>query len=83
MIITNVSNLKKNLSNSLNAVIEFNEIITVSAKNGNAVIISEEDYNSLLTTLQVQSDLKTTSSIKDGEKEDIAMMPSYNPDEEW
>ena len=83
MIITNVSNLKKNLSNSLNGVIEFNEIITVSAKNGNAVIISEEDYNSLLTTLQVQSDLKTTSSIKDGEKEDIAMMPSYNPDEEW
>ena len=83
MTITNASNLKKNLSNSLNAVIEFNEIITVSTKNGNAVIISEEDYNALLTTLQIQSDLKTTSSIKDGEKEDIATMPSYNPDEEW
>ena len=83
MTITNASNLKKNLSNSLNAVIEFNEIITVSTKNGNAVIISEEDYNALLTTLQIQSDLKTMSSIKDGEKEDIATMSSYNPDEEW
>ena len=64
---TNVSVLRKDLFNSIDNVIEYNEIITVNTKKGNAIIISEEDYNALLETLALQSDPRVIKKIKDGE----------------
>ena len=80
---TNVSVLRKDLFNSIDNVIEYNEIITVNTKKGNAIIISEEDYNALLETLALQSNQKVMKKIKDGENEDIDSMTTYNPNEEW
>ena len=80
---TNVSVLRKDLFNSIDNVIEYNEIITVNTKKGNAIIISEEDYNALLETLALQSDSRVIKKIKDGEKENIDSMTTYNPNEEW
>lgn len=80
---TNVSVLRKDLFNSIDNVIEYNEIITVNTKKGNAIIISEEDYNALLETLALQSNPKVMKKIKDGENEDIDSMITYNPNEEW
>ncbi|MBP3731997.1 MAG: type II toxin-antitoxin system Phd/YefM family antitoxin [Bacilli bacterium] len=80
---TNVSVLRKDLFNSIDNVIEYNEIITVNTKKGNAIIISEEDYNALLETLALQSDPRVIKKIKDGEKENIDSMTTYNPNEEW
>ena len=79
---TNVSVLRKDLFNSIDNVIEYNEIITVNTKKGNAIIISEEDYNALLETLALQSNPKVMKKIKDGENEDIDSMITYNPNEE-
>ena len=79
---TNVSVLRKDLFNSIDNVIEYNEIITVNTKKGNAIIISEEDYNALLETLTLQSNPKVMKKIKDGENEDIDSMITYNPNEE-
>ena len=83
MPITNISVLRKDLFNSIDKVIEYNEVITVNTKKGNAVIISEEDYNALMETLLLQSDPRVINKIKDGENEDIDTMTTYNPDEEW
>ena len=83
MPITNISVLRKDLFNSIDKVIEYNEIITVNTKKGNAVIISEEDYNALLETLALMSDPKVLNKIKEGEKEDIETLTTYNPNEEW
>lgn len=83
MPITNISVLRKDLFNSIDKVIEYNEIITVNTKKGNAVIISEEDYNALLETLALMSDPKVLNKIKEGEKEDIEALTTYNPNEEW
>jgi len=47
----NVSNFRKDLFNYINQTIEYGEPINVSAKNGNAVLLSEEEYNGMIETL--------------------------------
>ena len=83
MAITNISVLRKNLFSSIDNVIEFNDSITVSTKKGNAVIISEAEYNAMLETIYLVSQKGLVGKIKEGEKEDIASMPTYNPNEKW
>ena len=83
MPITNISVLRKDLFNSIDKVIEYNETITVNTKKGNAVIVSEEEYNSMLETIYLVSQPGLLEKIKNGEKEDIDSMTTYDPDEEW
>lgn len=52
---TNVTNFRKNIYEMLEMVIKYNEPINVSTKNGNAVVLSEEDYRSLMETLYIES----------------------------
>lgn len=51
----NASNLRKNLFNYLDTAITYNDVINVNTKKGNAVIISEAEYNGLLETLYLLS----------------------------
>ena len=83
MSFTNVSSLRKNLFNTIDTVVEFNEPVVVNTKKGNAVIISEEDYNAMLETIFLISQKGLVKTIKEGEKEEIESMPVYNPNEEW
>ena len=83
MAVTSITTLRKNLFSSIDSVIEFNDTITVSAKKGNAVIISEADYNAMLETIYLVSQKGLVAKIKEGEKEDISSMSTYNPNEEW
>ena len=83
MAVTNISVLRKNLFSSIDNVIEYNDSITVSTKNGNAVIISESEYNAMLETIYLVSQKGLVENIKEGEKEDISKMSTYNPNEEW
>jgi len=83
MAVTNISVLRKNLFSSIDNVIEYNDSITVSTKNGNAVIISEAEYNAMLETIYLVSQKGLVEKIKEGEKEDISKMPTFNPNEEW
>lgn len=50
-----ISNLRKDIYKVINQTIKYNEPIHVNTKEGNAVIISEEDYNSLVETLYISS----------------------------
>ena len=83
MAVTNISVLRKNLFSSIDNVIEYNDSITVSTKNGNAVIISEAEYNAMLETIYLVSQKGLVEKIKEGEKEDVSSMSTYNPNEEW
>ncbi len=58
---TNITNFRKNIYELLETTIKYNEPINVSTKNGNAVVISEEDYNNLMETLYISS----VSGLKD------------------
>ena len=63
---TNVTNARNNLYHLLDMAIEDSEIINITTKNGNAVIISEADYNSLLETLYLSADPSYKKSLLDG-----------------
>ncbi len=83
MATTNVTELRKNLYNALDTVIVFNEPVQITTKKGNAVLLSEDDYNSLLETIYLMSQPTLSTKIKEGEKEDPSKMKVFDPDEEW
>ena len=51
----NITNFRKNIYKMMESVIKYNEPINICTKNGNAVLISEEDYNGLMETLYIES----------------------------
>ncbi len=55
MVNTNVTNFRKNIFNLLEQTIKYNEPVNISTKDGNAVVISEDDYNGLMETLHLSS----------------------------
>lgn len=55
MLNTNATTFRKNIFGMLEQVIKFNEPVNISTKDGNAVVISESDYNSLMETLYLYS----------------------------
>lgn len=62
----NATNLRNNLFSYLESAIEYNDIINVSTKKGNAIIISEEEYNGLLETLYLMSNPKMKERLEEG-----------------
>ena len=83
MINTNVTNFRKNIYSLLEQTIKYNEPLNISTKNGNAVIISEEEYNSFLDTLYLSSDRKLKKEILDGMAEPLSEGTEYDPNEDW
>ena len=55
MLSTNITNFRKNIFGMLEQTVKYNEPINVNTKDGNAVIISEEDYNGFMETLYLSS----------------------------
>lgn len=55
MININITNFRKDIFNLLERTITYNEPIHISTKDGNAVVLSEEDYNGLMETLYLSS----------------------------
>ena len=66
MLNTNVTSFRKDIFNILEQTIKFNEPVNVSTKDGNAVVISEEDYNGLMETLYLSSAPSVKESIVEG-----------------
>lgn len=66
MLNTNITNFRKNIFSMLEQTIKYNEPVNISTKDGNAVIISEEDYNSLMETLYLYSIPKQREKIIEG-----------------
>jgi PHD/YefM family antitoxin component YafN of YafNO toxin-antitoxin module len=66
MITLSITNFRKNIYNILDRTIKFNEPININTKDGNAVILSEEDYNGLMETLYLTNMPNVKQSIIDG-----------------
>ena len=73
----NVTNFRKELFSYLEQVAKFNEPINISTKNGNVVLLSEQDYRSVMETLYIESvpGLKTSivKSMKSPRSESVEM----------
>lgn len=52
---TNITNFRKNLFSVMEQTVKYNEPVNISTKDGNAVLISEEDYNGLMETIYLCS----------------------------
>ena len=51
----NITKFRKEIYTMLEQTIKYNEPINISTKNGNAVVLSEEDYNGLMETVYLLS----------------------------
>ena len=66
MLNTNITNFRKNIFNLLEQTIKYNEPVNISTKDGNAVVLSEEDYNGLMETLYLSSIPEQKEKIVEG-----------------
>ena len=50
----------------LNTTIKYNEPINISTRDGNAVVLSQEDYEGLMATVELSADPQMKQKILDG-----------------
>lgn len=80
---TNATNFRSNIFDYLNQAVVYNDVINVNTKNGNAIILSEEDYRGMQETIYLLSHGKTADEILSAMKEDRNKGEVYDPTEEW
>ena len=51
MVSLNISNARNELYKLAASCIKYNDVVNISTKDGNVIMISEEDYNSLIESL--------------------------------
>ena len=71
MINTNATNFRRNLYGMLEQAVKYNEPVNVSTKDGNAVVLSEEEYNSIMETLYLASMATARQEIVEGLQTDV------------
>ena len=66
MINTNVTHFRKNVSTLLEQTLKFNEPIHVSTRNGNVLVLSEDDYRGILETLEMNANPVMKQKLLEG-----------------
>lgn len=80
---TNITKFRQKVFEYVNQAVEFNDVVNISTKNGNAIIISEEEYNSMIETLYLKSVPGLVDNIKKAAAEPLDECTVYVPEEEW
>ncbi len=80
---TNITAFRKNVFGFVDQAVTYGVVVNVTTKNGNAVIISETDYKSMLETLHLCSIPGMEDSIKAAAAEPLEDCTPYDPDEAW
>ncbi len=83
MSVTNATALRKNLFGTIENVVAYNEPVTVTSKSGNAVLISESDYNALMEAVYLMSNPAFMEGYKEAKEQDRSTYEKLNLDEEW
>ena len=55
MTTTNITNFRKNAFQYVEQTVKYNEPLNICTKDGNAVLLSEEDYSGIMETLYLVS----------------------------
>ena len=66
MLNTSITNFRKNIFSMLEQTIKFNEPVNISTKEGNAVVMSESDYNDVMATFEIYNNPKLHEKILKG-----------------
>ena len=80
---TNITAFRNNVVGYVEQAVTYGEVVNVSTKNGNAVILSEEDYNSMLETLQLCAIPGMEDSIQAAAAQPLEDCVPYDPGEAW
>ncbi len=72
MTILNATEARSKLYSLIDETTETHQPIVITGKRGNAVLVSEEDWNSIVETLHLLSIPGMRESIKEGMKEDLS-----------
>jgi len=72
MFNTNVTAFRKNIFSMLEQTIRYNEPVNISTKDGNAVVLSEEDYRSMVETLSLLSNPCMKEKLLEGKAVPLA-----------
>lgn len=62
----NLANFQKDIFTLFEETIKYNQPLQIHTENGNAILLSEEDYNSLLETLYLSSTQGMREKITNG-----------------
>lgn len=66
MLTTNITNFRKDIYKMTENTIKFNEPLSINTKEGNAILISEEEYNGMIATLELMSNKLMKDKLIDG-----------------
>lgn len=72
MTILNATEARSKLYSLIDEAAETHQPIVITGKRNNAVLVSEEDWNSIAETLHLLSVPGMRESIKEGMKEDLS-----------
>ena len=61
-----MTHFRKNVSTLLEQTLKFNEPIHVSTRNGNVVVLSEDDYRGILETLEMNANPVMKQKLLEG-----------------
>ena len=79
MLNTNITQFRKNVFAMLENTIKYNEPINISTKSGNAILLSEEEYNGIMATLELSSNAELKKTLIDGMNTPLS---EYIPEDE-
>ena len=65
MVNMNISNARDDLYKIASSCIKYNDVINISTKEGNVIMISEDDYKSLLESLYLAGIKDVYESIEE------------------
>ena len=65
---TTITSFRKNVFEYVDTAIRYNDVINVATKSGNAVVISEDEYNSLKETVYLMSIPGLVEGIQEARK---------------
>ena len=80
---TNITSFRKNIFSFVDQAVTYGEVINVNAKNGNAVLLSEEDYRNMMETLHLSVIPGMVESIQKAAEESLDTCVPYDPSEPW
>lgn len=84
MTATTLARAQENLEQLISDVNDNSIPVIIATDDGrNAVLISEDDWNSLQETLYLYSIPGMVESIKAAEREPLSEYTPYDPNEEW
>lgn len=72
MTSTTVTNFRKNLYGMVQQTIDYDEPLTISTKTGNAVLISENEYQAMIETLYLTSIPGMEASLLEAKNEPLS-----------